>query len=173
MTTQLQPHRDKGVSPRGRLLKPFREHGCRVFWVHWMENGHHIVGTVAGAGYKPYLFGVGGKGIVCSLEERGMIRVLGKHQLFRPMLAEERHSACSISPVVELGGRVSGWAGWSHRAIALFRLKDKVFQETPTCDLPEGFTSWDDVPFVKHGEKDIENMLDAEQAARAFARSVS
>ncbi|MBN2256690.1 MAG: hypothetical protein JW704_02550 [Anaerolineaceae bacterium] len=56
------------------------------------------------------------------------------------------------------------WYGWSHRAIVGFGVGDKIFDP----DFGD-----DNTLFVKHGEKTIKSMKDAEVAARAFAEYVS
>ena len=56
------------------------------------------------------------------------------------------------------------WYGWSHRAIAGFKVGDKIFEPN---------FGDDDTEFVKHGKNPIRNMADAEKSARAFAQYVS
>jgi ribosomal protein L37AE/L43A len=79
-----------------------------------------------------------------------------------PRLASPDHCVCSIgyNPVKKK------WYGWSHRAICGFGIGDMIFDEKW-----EGAT--DKTPFKKHGDKKIETMEDAMEAAIAFAASVS
>lgn len=56
------------------------------------------------------------------------------------------------------------WYGWSHRAIAGFKIGDKIFDENYGDDK---------TPFSKHGEKDIKNLKDAQVSAERFAKYVS
>ena len=52
------------------------------------------------------------------------------------------------------------WYGWSHRAVAGFKVGDKLFQ----ADYGD-----DSTPYNKHGEKTIKNLKDAKLAAERFA----
>lgn len=71
-----------------------------------------------------------------------------------------RHSVCSIG----LDGKNGIWYGWSHRAIAGFKIGDKIFEE----DFGNG-----DTKFTQHGSKTIKNLNDAKQAAINFAKYIS
>lgn len=56
------------------------------------------------------------------------------------------------------------WYGWSHRAICGFKIGNRIFEEEYGND---------QTPFNKHGNKKIECLADAKQAAINFAESVS
>lgn len=56
------------------------------------------------------------------------------------------------------------WYGWSHRAIAGFKIGDKIFEEE---------FGDDNTPFTQHGSKDIKTLDDAKLAAENFSSYVS
>lgn len=58
------------------------------------------------------------------------------------------------------------WAGWSHRALCMFGLGDKLFDEN-FAPFPS------DVPFVQHGSTTITDLAQARTAAVNFANYVS
>jgi len=55
------------------------------------------------------------------------------------------------------------WYGWSHRAVAGFKIGDKIFD-------PEYGS--DSTPYNKHGTKTIKNLDDAKSSAEKFAEYV-
>lgn len=61
----------------------------------------------------------------------------------------------------------TGWAGWSHRAICIFGIGDKLFNEEEHSKASE------DTPFVESGSVIITNMEQAKIAAINFAHYVS
>lgn len=77
-----------------------------------------------------------------------------------PELSDKNHCVCSIG----FCEKENKWAGWSHRALAMFGIGDKLFEEE---------FGDDKTPFIEHGSKEITNMDEARQAAVNFARSVS
>lgn len=77
-----------------------------------------------------------------------------------PEKASPQHCVCSIGFCKDK----QQWVGWSHRAMYSFGLGDRVFDP----DYGD-----DDTPFDQHGERTIETLDDAREAAVAFARWVS
>lgn len=78
-----------------------------------------------------------------------------------PELIDDEASVCSI-----------GWSevdqayyGWSHRAIQMFKIGDKIFEE-------DFVGATDSTPFRQHGERTIKSKQDAREAAVNFARYI-
>jgi len=82
--------------------------------------------------------------------------------------AEQRANKLGITksggPGVGLNEKKGIWYGWSHRAIAGFKIGDKVF---------EANFGDDSTPFKQHGSKTIKTLDDAKLAAKRFADYVS
>ena len=70
------------------------------------------------------------------------------------------HCVCSIG----FNPANQKWYGWSHRAIVGFGIGDKLFEEN---------FGDDDTPFIEHGTKPITTLVEAKEAAKRFAESVS
>lgn len=96
----------------------------------------------------------------CSGPYEEMAKTFIEHGI-APELIDDNSSVCSI-----------GWSevdqayfGWSHRAIQMFKIGDKVFDENF-----EGGT--DKTPFRQHGDRTIFTKQDAREAAVNFARYI-
>lgn len=79
--------------------------------------------------------------------------------------ANPDHNVCSIGYVEDYKGK-SGWAGWSHRALCIFGIGDKLFNTSEYAEMSP------DTPFVKGGLKTIETLDEARLAAINFASYV-
>lgn len=75
-------------------------------------------------------------------------------------LKSPEYSVCSVG----FCAREKKWAGWSHRALCLFGVGDRIFEE----DYGDDRTL-----FTEHGSQVIKDLADARQAACAFADYVS
>jgi hypothetical protein len=182
----------KSISPTGRIVRPFIDHGCRVVWIVWDDDDDPVVHDQPVEHGYPYLIGQGGHlPIVDSLESPHALRSLLRAGAIAPRTTSPHHTGCSISPVYTLKLRngihhrqrrewveTAAWAGWSHRCLQVFGIGDRVFQKAPTCPIPlwpsgVAYLSWDLVPFRFHGEEEIVDAAGAERAARAFAAFIS
>ena len=66
---------------------------------------------------------------------------------------------------------IEGYLGYSHRASQLFKIGDKLFDETWTGGNSEAELA--SLPYNEWGDKDISTWDEAEQAAINFSKSVS
>lgn len=101
---------------------------------------------------------------------------LCKKRRIKPEKAYPSDNVCSIG----FCEREQKWAGYSHRALVLFGIGDKLFDENW---IPEGASNERDecgfliavnnVPFKDRGSIIIKNMEQAKQAAMNFAEYIS
>lgn len=82
-----------------------------------------------------------------------------KHGI-KPEKADKTDNVCSIG----YSEKYQKYAGYSHRACAMFGIGDKIYEENYGTDK---------TPWVKHGNITIRNLADMKQAAINFAESVS
>jgi len=78
----------------------------------------------------------------------------------RPERASDDHSVCSIG----YSPKKKKWYGWSHRAMCGFGIGDMIYEEDH---------GGPNVAFVDHGNRKIERIEQAREAAINFAESVS
>ncbi len=88
-----------------------------------------------------------------------MVKFKEKHGI-----ASQKRTSHSSVHSIGFSEKEQKWYGWSHRAVVGFKVGDKIFEP--------GFGD-DSTLYVKHGEKPIKNMKDAEKSARNFAEYVS
>ena len=86
-----------------------------------------------------------------------LCRDLGLRQVQK---ADDEHCVCSIG----FNEDEQKWYGWSHRATCGFGRGDRLFEERYGDE---------DTLFTEHGEKEINTLEEAQQAARNFGHYVS
>lgn len=79
-----------------------------------------------------------------------------------PELIDSTHNICQVG----FCEAAQKWYGWSHRALCGFGIGDCIFEE----NWPE---ATDETPFVSHGDRVIERLAEAREAAANFAMSVA
>lgn len=81
---------------------------------------------------------------------------------------EKAHEDDSVNTIVKTK---KGYVGFSHRAVAEFKIGDMLFDDKWTGDLEED--ELEKVPFIKRGSIKIKTMDQAKKAAINFAEYVS
>lgn len=85
----------------------------------------------------------------------------------KPQLADPGHAIASIGFQKE----ECKWYGWSHRAICGFTLGDRIFDENYRSDLSDAMRGR--IPFIKHGDRTIATLDEAQLSAKNFGNYVS
>lgn len=96
----------------------------------------------------------------CSGPYEEMAKTFIEHGI-APEPIDDEASVCSIG----WSEKEQAYFGWSHRAIQMFKIGDKIFEE-------DFVGATDTTPFREYGERTILSKQDAREAAVNFARYI-